>query len=308
VSRDVRLRLALVLNLAIVIVQVIAGFAAGSLGLLADAGHNVADLVAVVFALIAVRLVRRPPTPARSFGMHRSTILAAQANAAGLLVATALIVYEAVGRLLHPHTVESGVVVVVALFALLGNGFSAWIVRERHGHDLNMRAVMAHFVADALGSAGVAVAGAVMLITGDTAWLDPAVSLIISALIAWQAWQLLRATADVLLESTPEGLDVDELAAAIAAVAGVDSVHDLHVWSLSSDVRALSAHIVVSGHPTLEEAQAVGVAVKDHIGPRFAIAHATIELECEHCADDRDADACAMPQVEIHAGHDLHHH
>jgi cobalt-zinc-cadmium efflux system protein len=144
-----------------------------------------------------------------------------------------------------------------------------------------------------------------MLVTGGALWLDPTVSLLIGAIIALQAWRLVRASAEVLLESAPAGLDVDELSRAMAAVEGVESVHDLHVWSLSSEVRALSAHIVVAGHPTLEEAQLVGAAVKQRIGARFDIAHATIELECEECVDDTD-DACAMPgvQVQVHA----HHH
>jgi cobalt-zinc-cadmium efflux system protein len=302
VDREDRLRIALGLNLAIVVVQVVAGFAAGSLGLLADAGHNAADIAAVALSLVAVRLARRRPTPSRSYGWHRSTILAAQANAAVLLAATALIAFEAVRRLFDTQPVASGVVIVVAAVSLLVNGAAALVVHD-HSHDLNMRSAMVHLVADALGSAGVCAAGVVMFVTGSNTWLDPAVSLVISAAIAWQAVKLIRASTDILLESTPSGLDVNALAAAMTAVAGVDSVHDLHVWSLSSEVRALSAHLVLSGHPTLEEAQLVGSEVKVAIGERFEIAHATLELECEHCMDEDDAEACAMPSAEAHAGH-----
>jgi cobalt-zinc-cadmium efflux system protein len=238
VGREDRLRIALGLNVAIVAVQVIAGFAAGSLGLLADAGHNAADIGAVALSLFAVRLARRRPTPSRSYGWHRSTILAAQANAALLLAATALITFEAVRRLLHPQSVDSGVVIVVAAISMVVNGAAALVVHDG-SHDLNMRSAMVHLLADALGSAGVCAAGVVMFVTGGNTWLDPAVSLVIGAVIAWQAVKLIRASTDILLESTPSGLDVDELAAAMGEVNGVDSVHDLHVWSLSSEVRAL---------------------------------------------------------------------
>ena len=147
-----------------------------------------------------------------------------------------------------------------------------------------------------------------MLAVGGASWLDPAVSLVIGAVISWQAIKLIRASTDILLESTPATLDVDELASAMVAVEGVDGVHDLHVWSLSSEVRALSAHIVLSGHPTLEEAQAVGLEVKAAIGVRFEIAHATLELECEHCSDDDDDDACAVPTAHESAGVHAHRH
>ena len=304
-GREDRLRIALGLNLAIVVAQVVAGFAAGSLGLLADAGHNLADIAAVALSFVAVRLAKRRPTPSRSFGWHRSTILAAQANAAALLIATAIIAWEAIHRLAHTRAVDSGVVIVVAAVSVIVNAAAALVVHDR-SHDLNMRSAMTHLVADAAASGGVCAAGVVMFATGDTAWLDPAVSLVIGLVIAWQAVKLVRASTEILLESTPEGLNLNELADAISAVEGVDGVHDLHVWSLSSEVRALSAHVVLSGHPTLEEAQAVGTEVKHAIGHRFEIVHATLELECEHCTDEDDDEACAMPGIEAHAA--VHHH
>ena len=139
---------------------------------------------------------------------------------------------------------------------------------------------------DAAASAGVAAAGAVILLTGGWFWLDPAVSLVISVLIAARAWVLLRETAEVLLEATPSGLDLDALARTMTDVPGVEGVHDVHVWTLSSDVRALSAHVVLDGHPTLEQAQVVGEHVKATVAPAFHIAHATLELECEACGDE----------------------
>ena len=311
-SRERRLQVAIGLNVLIVATQVVAGFAAHSLGLLADAGHNAADVGALVLALIAVRLVRRRPTPTRSFGFHRASILAAQANAAAILAVTLIITIEGIRRLLAPEPVHGGIVIAVAALGAVVNLGAALLLREghpqvggehqheyQHGHehggtgrDLNMSAALLHLLSDAAASIGVVIAGLVILLTGGWYWLDPAVSLAIGALIARQAWVLLRAANEVLLESVPVGFDLDALSSAIRDSDGIDDVHDVHVWSLSSDVRALSAHLVLSGHPTLEEAQATGGVVKAEIARRFHIAHATFELECESCDDI--GDGCAI--------------
>jgi cobalt-zinc-cadmium efflux system protein len=302
--RERRLMIALALNVLIVVAQVIFGFIGHSLGLLADAGHNLTDVVAIFVSLLAVRWARRRATAQHSFGYHRATILAALANAVSILAVTVFIVYEAVRRLLTPEPVSGGIVVIVALIAAAANLAATLAVRESHaphghGSDLNMRSAMLHLIGDTAASIGVAIAGAIILITGGAYWLDPVVSLGIGVLIAYQAWRLLRETIDVLLEATPDGIDVDEVTAAIAGMPGVEQVHDLHVWSLSSEVRALSAHLVMDGHPTLEEAQAVAATVKQAITPRFGIAHATFELECETCAPA--GDWCAMDDVDARA-------
>lgn len=296
-SRTTRLGVALGLNLGLVVVQVVFGIVAHSLGLLSDAGHNLTDVAAVLISLVAVRYARRAPTQSRSYGYHRGTILAALANAVAILVVTLVIVYEAVRRLGHPGPVRGGIVVIVALVAFVINAGAGAVLHEHtehgHGSDLNLRSALLHMAGDAVASLGVAIAGLVIMLTGRYDWLDPAVSIGIAVLIAFEAVRLVRQAADVLLESTPRDLDLGDLSAAIVDVAGVDEVHDLHVWSLSSDVRALSAHLVLSGHPSLEEAQVVGERVKRTIGSPFAIAHATLELECESC-DDGDGDPCVM--------------
>jgi len=300
-TRSRRLKIALVLNLLIVVAQVAAGMVARSVGLLADAGHNLTDVAAILLALIAVAWAARPPTENRSFGYHRATILAALANAGAILVVTVVIVYEAVDRLANPEPIEAGVVVVVALIAFLVNAVCAFVLVDG-SDDLNMRAALLHMIGDAAASLGVAAAGLVILVTGEFEWLDPAVSLGIALLIAIQAWKLVRQSVDVLLESTPKDLDPETLSRAMCAVDGVDGVHDLHVWSLSSEVRALSAHLVLNGHPTLEAAQEVGDRVKLAIGEPYRIAHATLELECEACAH---AEPCidASFSLQSSAGH-----
>ena len=171
----------------------------------------------------------------------------------------------------------------------------AALLRE-HARDLNFKAVALHFTGDAAAALGVIVAGSVILATGRFVALDPAVAMLITLLIGAKAWKLVRASLDVLLESTPADLDIGALASAISATEGVTAVHDLHCWSLSSDVRALSAHVVLDGHPTLEEAQIVGERVKASVGERFHLAHATLEMECEPCAEDV-TEACAVDPV-----------
>ena len=308
--------LALLLNLVIVAVQVAVGIIAASLGLLADAAHNITDVAAIVVSLTAVRMARRRATTARSFGFHRSTILAAQVNAASIVVVSVLVAVEAARRFGDTRPVDGGLVLVVALIAAAAN-FGAAAVLGHAGHDdhldLNMRSALLHMIADGAVSVGVALAGLVILLTGGWYWLDPAVSLVISLVIGVQGWRLLRATAEVLLESTPSGLDVDSLSAAMVAAGGVESVHDLHVWSLSSEVRAMSAHVVLAGHPTLEEAQVVGGRVKAAITKPFRLAHVTLELECEscgppedHCAIDAPHESAGLPNAaQRHTGH--HH-
>jgi cobalt-zinc-cadmium efflux system protein len=291
-DRTRRLAISLALNAGLVVVLVVFGIRAHSSGLMADAGHNAVDVGGLALSLVAVRLALRPPSAARSYGNHRATILAALANAVLIAVVTVLIVVDSIHRLGHPEPVRAGIVVVVASAALLVNGAAALILRDRSG-DLNMRAAVLHMAGDALASLAVVIAAAVLLAEPSATWLDPASALVVAAIIAYQAVGIVRATVAVLLESTPTDVDLDRLTAAMAGVPGVGEVHDLHVWSLSSEMRVLSAHLVLTGHPTLEEAQAVGDQVKAAIAGPFGIAHSTLELECERCLDGAE-DPCRM--------------
>jgi cobalt-zinc-cadmium efflux system protein len=284
-GRSQRLRIAWGLNAALVVAQVAVGLGAHSVGLIADAGHNLTDVAALTLAIVAVHLLGRPGDDRRSFGYHRGTILAAQANAAALLVVTVVIVYEATRRLVNPQTVHAGPVIVVAVAATVINLVAARFL-EDHSHDLNMRGALLHMTSDALTSAGVAGAAIVIGVTGGHYWLDPAVSLVIACVIAFRAVQLLGATTNVLLEATPADVEPAELVAAMIAVPGVEAVHDLHTWSLSSDYRALSAHVVLEGQPSLAEAQRTTDEVKRVVASQFGISHATLEPEADPCADE----------------------
>jgi cobalt-zinc-cadmium efflux system protein len=293
-DRTRRLTVSLLLNTGLVVVQVAFGLVAHSTGLLADAGHNLADVGALILSLVAVRLALRPPSAERSFGNHRATILAALANASLIAVVTVLIVIDSIHRLGHPEPIRAGVVVIVAAVGLLVNGLAALILRDG-SNDLNMRSALLHMVGDALASVAVMAAGVVLLFAPSATWLDPVSALVVAMIIVYQAGRVFRGSIAVLLESTPSDVDLAELTAVMAGVPGVSEVHDLHVWSLSSEMRVLSAHMVLSGHPTLEEAQVVGEHVKEAIAVPFSISHSTLELECERCNDDDDP--CRMEQV-----------
>lgn len=294
-TRSSRLVATLSINAALVVGEIVGGVVAHSTGLLADAGHNLTDVAAVGLSLVAVRWAMRPRSDARSYGNQRATILAALTNAAFLAVVTVAIAALSVERLVHPVHVTGGIVIVVAGGALVANGVAALALTER-SRDLNMRATRLHMVGDATASLAVLAAGVVVLVAGQWAdRADPAASLVVAGIILIAAVRILRESASVLLESTPSDIDLAHLRGAVTGVTGVDEVHDLHVWSLSSDYRALSAHLVLSGHPTLEEAQAVVRRVRERVVRGFDIAHATLETECERC-DDEAADPCGVDE------------
>ena len=299
-KRERRLGAALVLNLGIVGLQVVFGILAHSVGLLADAGHNLTDVAAVALSLYAVRLSRRPADDRRSFGYHRSTVLVAQANAAAILVVTALVAYEGVRRLLHPVAVNAAIVIPVAAAGVALNLMAAAFLHDESA-DLNMRSALLHMLGDAATGLGVVLAGMVIAVTGGWYRLDPVVSLVIGLVIGWRALQLLRATTSVLLESTPLGIAADDIGRAIEAIPGVESVHDLHAWSLSSELHALSAHVVLLGEPSLEQAQAVCQDVRETLARDFDVTHTTLQAEVRHCRPDGHG-ACVLSPVPLAAG------
>lgn len=289
--------MALGVNVTLVAGELVAGFAAHASALLADAGHNLTDVAGLAAALFALGWATRPRNDARSFGNHRATILAALFNAVALALVTVTIVVFSINRLVHPETVNGTVLAIVAGVALVVNGAAALTLHDG-GADLNMRAAMVHMSADAMSAALALAAGVVIVVVGHRADLaDPAASLAVSLVIVLQAYRLVRSSVDVLLESTPADVDLGALRSTITAVDDVAEVHDLHVWSLSSEVRALSAHLVLEGHPTLEQAQALAERVRSAVAVPFGLAHTTFELECERCTDDIE-DPCEMDELK----------
>jgi cobalt-zinc-cadmium efflux system protein len=270
--------IAMCLTAGMMVLEVIGGILTGSLALLADAGHMLTDVAALALSLGAAWLVRRPATPQRTFGFHRAEILAALINGLSLMVLSLYVVYEAIGRVQAPPTVDSEPLLVIATLGLLANLAAGWVLMRSSGEDLNVRSAYLHVLSDALGSVGAILAGVLMYAYG---WYlaDPILSLGISALIMWSAWRLLRDTVNILLEAAPAWIDVAEVQRTLGTVPGVDSVHDLHIWSVASNFIALSGHVRLKHAPSCADHQRLLNELRRLLHTRFGIEHVTLQLE-----------------------------
>jgi len=288
-----RLWFVLALNAGYMVVEIIGGLMFGSLALLADAAHMASDVAGLVIALIAQTLILRPPSRRLTFGLIRSEVIAAQANGVLLVATGGWVLWEAVARLGDPPAIEGGGVAVVAVIGLGINLGSAWVLFGARHENLNMRGAFLHMSADAAGSVAAVIAG-LAAVVGQAYWVDPAASILIAVLVLWSAWGLLAEATHVLLEGAPPGLAADEIVDAVVAIEGVDDLHHLHLWRLSSDEVALSGHLVIDGERSLHEAQDVGDRARTLLADRFGVGHATLALECHACDDDQHA---AVDQV-----------
>jgi cobalt-zinc-cadmium efflux system protein len=267
--------LVLVLLAGYTVVEVIGGLLTGSLALLADAGHMLSDVMSIGLALLAIWLAQRPPTFARSFGYQRAEILVALINGAALVAIGIWIFVEAYQRFSDPPDVLGGWMLAVAAVGLLVNVLAAVILWGRQSDSLNMRAALRHVLADLLGSVGVIAAALIILATG---WLyaDPLISVLIGALVLGSSWTILRESVDILLESTPAGVDAREVARRMLAVDGVRDVHDLHIWTITSGFPALSAHVLVSRGEDCHDRRR---QLERLLGVEFGITHSTLQVE-----------------------------
>lgn len=267
--------IAVVLNIAIVVIQAIYGVLAHSTALLADAGHNLSDVLGLLLAWGAAWLATRRPSARYTFGYGSSSILASLVNAGLLLFACGVIVAEAIGRLMNPAPVAGLAVFVVATIGVVVNGISAWLFMRGQKEDLNIRGAFLHMAADAGISAAVAVSGLVILYT-RWLWLDPLMSLVVVAVVVAGTWGLLRDSLRLALDAVPPGVDLQRIREYLAAQPGVIDVHDLHVWALSTTGNALSAHLVMpAGHPGDESLDRIVGALRE----RFSMQHATLQVD-----------------------------
>jgi cobalt-zinc-cadmium efflux system protein len=265
---------ALAINVAMLVATVAGGILAHSLALLADGGHLLSDVGAIGIALVAARLASVAPTATRTYGLQRSEVLGALVNGLGLVVISALIVFEAIARFSDPPHVAGAGVLVLGFVGLAGNAAATAVLWSGERDDLNLEGVLRHSLGDALSSLGVVAAGLIVLTTGwDTA--DPLASLLIAVLIAASSWRLLKEPLDVLLESAPPGIDVKEVGEALAADPDVVEVHDLHVWTVTSGFPALSAHVVVCRGC---ERDVVRRRLERLLDERFDIHHTTLQV------------------------------
>ena len=267
--------LAVALNVAIVVIQALYGVLAHSTALLADAGHNLSDVLGLLLAWGAAWLTTRRPSARYTFGYGSSSILASLANAALLLFACGVIVAEAIGRLMNPAPVAGLAVFVVATVGVVVNGISAWLFMRGQKEDLNIRGAFLHMAADAGVSAAVAISGLVILYTNWT-WLDPLMSLLVVAVVVYGTWGLLRDSVRLALNAVPSGVDLQSIRDYLADLPGVEGVHDLHVWALSTTGNALSVHLVMpAGHPGDERLDGIVLALRE----RFSMQHATLQVD-----------------------------
>jgi len=279
-----RLGWTLALVLVYMAAEVVGGLWTGSLALLADAGHMLADAGSLALALFAVWMAGQPRTAARTFGYHRTEILAALVQGAALVAIAVFVVIEAWERLGDPSEVAGGPMLAIAVGGLAVNGLALTLLHGGRRGSLNLQGAWLHVLADALGSVGAIVAGASIWVFGWT-WADPAASLVIAVLVVWSSWTLLRDSVAVLMESTPRHIDAAEVEQAIAGVEGVEEVHDLHVWTITSGFESLSVHVRVEEGCDRDEALG---EVRDLVRERFGIAHSTIQIEAgEGCEDGR---------------------
>jgi cobalt-zinc-cadmium efflux system protein len=269
------------LNIAFVVVEAVFGILSNSTALLADAGHNLSDVIGLLVAWGASVLSQRPPTARYTYGLRSSSILAALFNAMFLLIAVGAIAWEALQRIAQPAPVAGKTVMIVAAVGIAINGLTAWMFASGRKGDINIRGAFLHMAADAAVSAGVVVAGALILLTGWQ-WIDPAVSLVICAIIIWSTWGLLRDSVSMSLAAVPRNIDAAGVIAYLERLPGVAQLHDLHIWPVSTTETALTCHLVMpGGHP----GDGFLTDTAHALAHRFAIGHTTIQIETIETTD-----------------------
>src|SRR6266700_6169321 len=276
---NARMGVAVGLNVIFVAIEGTFGFISNSVALIADAGHNLGDVLGLVCAWTAIHLARRPPGGRFTYGLGRSSVLAALTNAVLLLVACGAIAWEATLRLAAPPTVAATTVMGVAAVGIVLNGVSAWLLHGGSHDDLSRRSAFIHMLGDAAVSAGVLISGGLILLT-HWAWLDPVVSLLIVAVILASTWSLLRDSVHLSLDGVPSGVNSTAIMSYLAGQRGVTDVHDLHIWALSTTSVALTAHLVV---PDRDQEDALLGSLTPFLKKRFRIDHATLQIERDRC-------------------------
>ncbi|WP_348267466.1 cation diffusion facilitator family transporter [Edaphobacter sp. DSM 109919] len=290
------------LTLAYVVATFVFGIRAHSLALISEAGHNVSDLLAIILSFVAVYFQARPATEEKTFGYQRAGVLAAFVNAIMLVVLSVWIAIAAIHRLDVPVAVQPKLMMYVAAAGVLMNGTVATLLWRFSG-DVNIRSVFLHMLGDTLSTAAVIAGGAAILFTGMT-WIDPALSIIIAAMILWSSIGIVRETLNILLEGTPRNLQLAAVRNAMESVEGVVNVHDLHIWSLGSHSRALASHVTIPEMP-MSECSSILEAINCALRERFHIHHTTIQFETRGCETTHGCSA--PPQLEAVGAHDHHH-
>jgi cobalt-zinc-cadmium efflux system protein len=304
-----RMQRVLLISLAVTLCYVVGtfyfGLRAHSLALISESGHNLSDMLAIGLSFVAVYFQRRPATDQKTFGYQRAGVLAAFVNALTLIVLAAWIALAAIHRIVTPVPVQPRIMMTVAAAGVLMNGAIAAMLWKSSG-DVNIRTVFLHMLGDTLSTAAVIAGGAGILATGAS-WLDPALSLVIAAMIAWSSSSIVRETLNILLEGTPSTLSLPDIRAAVAAVPGVLDVHDLHVWSLGSSSHALASHVTIGEMP-ISGSSSILDAINSALRDRFHITHTTVQFEIIGCETTHGCSAPPEPEAaHAHHGHSHAH-
>ena len=278
-----RLTLSLVITAAFVVVEIIAGIFGNSLALLTDAAHNFTDVIALGLSWYALRIATKPAHAGKTYGYHRVGILVALVNSTTLIIIAIGIFIEAWHRFITPPEVDSTILIGVGALAFIINIVTAWMVKEGSENDINLRSAFLHLMGDVLSTLGAVIAGVIIAFT-QWNWLDPLVSVLIGVFILYNAWGILRQTIRILLESTPENVDMDQMVNDLLQVDGVRGVHDLHVWSISENLRMLSAHIITDDL-LVSTAMSIQESINEFLAHNYNIQHATLQMECEGCGN-----------------------
>jgi cobalt-zinc-cadmium efflux system protein len=279
VGRPLKVTLGLVL--VIMIAEVIGGILSNSLALMSDAGHMLTDALALGLSLFAISLARRPATPTRTYGYHRAEIMAALANGTLLILISVFIFYEAYRRFFETPVVKSPLMLIVASIGLVANLIGMFLLRRGSRQSINVRAAFWHVIGDTLSSVGVIIAGVIIFFTG---WYiaDPILAVVIGVVILWGAVRIVRESVDILLESVPGHVQVEKLTAAVKNVPGVEDLHDVHIWTITSGIYALSAHLSITDQ-TVSQSCDILTKVNEVLAGNFNITHTTLQMECKSC-------------------------
>jgi len=275
------LKIALAIVLVVMVAEVVGGILSNSLALLGDAGHMLVDALALGLSLFAMTIASRPATPTKTYGYYRVEIMAALANGSILILVSLYIFYEAYQRFLDPPTVKVPIMLLVAGIGLIANLAGILLLRKGSRRSLNIKAAFWHIVGDTVSSVGVIVGGIIISITG---WgiVDPLIAVLIGGIILWGAVRIVRESVDILLEAVPRHIQLDKVIETIKKAPGVESVHDIHIWTITSGVHALSAHLVIEDQAVSRSAEIVD-RVNQDLARYFDVGHSTLQLECEAC-------------------------
>lgn len=291
-----RLKLVLIVIMVIMVVEVVGGILSNSLALLGDAGHMLVDGLAISLSLFAITMAARPATPSKTYGYHRVEIMAALANGILLALMAAYIFYEAYQRFLDPPEVRAPLMLIVATIGLVANTIGILLLRGAHRGNLNIKAAFWHIMGDTISSVGVIIGGIIISITG-LGIVDPIIAVFIGFIILWGAVRLVREAGDILLEAAPKHIPVDTVIGILKGVPGVEEVHDVHIWTITSGIHALSAHLIIEDRSVSESGEIVDT-VNRELTRQFNISHTTLQLECEKCESCPSGIICNISRPE----------